>query len=137
MNGEPLARRIFRVLVWVVAAGVFVTLLAIPFSRPDVREGDPDDDPDAEERADPDEVYDPVRAGESLPDGWRQLLPRDRIAPIYHPRFVSADETDWPDDTLVLGVEIDGDARAYPINVLNRREIVNDVIGDLPVLASW
>jgi hypothetical protein len=119
-----------------VVAGV-VALLSLLARTADVHEAEPDDPAVTGERAHPDDVYDPVEAGEAVPEGWRQLLPRDRIAPIYHPGFVTAEEADWLDDTLVLGVEIDGDARAYPINVLNRREIVNDVIGDIPVLASW
>ena len=32
------------------------------------------------------------------------------------------------DDELVLGVSIDGQSRAYPINMLSRHEIVNDEI---------
>ena len=83
------------------------------------------------------EIYDPVTAGEPVPSGFRQLLARDGIEPIYHPVHVDADEIDWDDDTLVLGVAIDDEARAYPIRTLNRREIVNDRIADTPLLASW
>lgn len=83
------------------------------------------------------DIYDPVAAGEPTPDGFRQLLARDRIEPIYQPVIVDGDEVAWDDDTLVLGIEIDGEARAYPIRPLNRREIVNDRIADTPILASW
>ena len=40
---------------------------------------------------------------------------------------------------LVIGIEIDGEARAYPINMLTgpRREIINDRIGDQPFAATW
>lgn len=82
-------------------------------------------------------VYDPVAAGEATPEGFRQLLARDRIEPIYDPVLVDADEVDWDEDTLVLGVEIDGEAHAYPIRPLNHREIVNDRIADTPLVASW
>lgn len=37
--------------------------------------------------ADPGQTYDPVRAGEALPSGFRQVLPRDAILPIYDPAF--------------------------------------------------
>ena len=87
--------------------------------------------------ADPGDVYDPVKAGERLPRGFRQLLRRDAILPIYDPTFLSAGQTTWPEDALVLGVELEGDARAYPIRFLNRREMVIDSIAGIPVLVTW
>jgi len=43
------------------------------------------------------------------------------------------------DSELVLGVVVNGQARAYPINMLNgpKREIINDTLGDQPVVAMW
>jgi len=43
------------------------------------------------------------------------------------------------DAALVLGVEIEGEARAYPINMLTgpQREIINDTLGDVPIAATW
>ncbi len=40
---------------------------------------------------------------------------------------------------LVLGVEVDGTARAYPINMLTgpNREIINDELGDKAIAATW
>lgn len=40
---------------------------------------------------------------------------------------------------LVIGVEVAGKARAYPINMLTgpRREIINDQIGDRSIAATW
>jgi hypothetical protein len=82
-------------------------------------------------------LYDPVRSGESTPKGFRQLLRRDAIFPIYGPQFVSAADSGWHDKALVIGLVIDGDARAYPVSFLNRREIVNDHVGKTPVLVTW
>jgi hypothetical protein len=84
-----------------------------------------------------DGIYNPAHAGEQLPNSFRELLPRDAILPIYDPQFVAASESGWPDDALVVGLEIDGDARAYPVSFLNRREIVNDHVGKTPVLVTW
>ena len=84
-----------------------------------------------------DGIYDPVRMGEELPDGFRQLLPRDAIFPVYAPTFRREDSTDWPAEALVIGVELDGEAKAYPVTFLNRREMVVDWIGGSPVLVSW
>lgn len=82
-------------------------------------------------------LYNPVHAGEDLPSGFRQLLPRDGIRPVYEPKFLSAADTEWENSSLVIGLEIDGDARAYPVSYLNRREIVNDHVGKTPVLVTW
>lgn len=67
----------------------------------------------------------------------RQLLARDSIFPIYDPVFISPKEADLDPDELVMGLEINGDARAYPIGTLNRREMVNDVVGGVPILLTW
>ena len=61
--------------------------------------------------------------------------------PILNPKHVSAKEGNeklGPSE-LVLGVEIDGVARAYPINMLTgpTREIFNDTLGDHPIAATW
>lgn len=88
-------------------------------------------------RVDPSDVYNPVLAGEPLPDGFRQVLPRDAIAPVYDPIFVPADESGWAGDAEVIGVEIDGEARAYPVSFLNGREMVIDEIADVPIVVTW
>ncbi len=66
----------------------------------------------------------------------RQLLPRDGIPPVYEPSFTDALDV-YDDDALVMGVEINGDARAYPVGYLRSREMVNDVVGGTPVLVTW
>jgi hypothetical protein len=40
---------------------------------------------------------------------------------------------------LVLGVVVNGEARAYPINMLTggNREIINDVVGGRAIAATW
>jgi hypothetical protein len=85
----------------------------------------------------PEGVYDPVRAGEPTPVGYRQLLRRDAILPIYNPTFRTAPSTPWDDGLLVIGVELDGEAKAYPVSFLNRREMVMDWIAGTPILVSW
>lgn len=64
--------------------------------------------------------------------------PRDGIPAISNPRFESVAGALWlaPSDR-VLAIVIDSDARAYPIRILNWHEIVNDVVGDRPVVISF
>ncbi len=88
-------------------------------------------------RVDPAGVYNPVLAGESLPEGFRQVLPRDAIAPVYDPSFVAGRDIGWPDDAQVIGVELDGEAKAYPVSFLNGREMVVDEIAGIPILVTW
>ncbi len=82
-------------------------------------------------------VYDPFAAGDPLPDGFRQLLDRDQIEPVYDPQFTTADQVDWPPGSLVLGVEGTDTAKAYPITHLNQREMVIDNLDGMPILVSW
>ena len=66
-----------------------------------------------------------------------QLRRPDDIPPIYAPQFVAADAAARPDDEPVIGLALNGEARAYPTGILYRRELVNDAVGGVPVLVSW
>lgn len=79
----------------------------------------------------------PVNQLDEREYNWNQLLGRDAILPIYEPVFVSAQEAPYADDELVIGVELNGDARAYAIGPLNGREMVNDTVGGVPILVTW
>ena len=65
------------------------------------------------------------------------LLPRDGIRPIYNPEFVDAISSPLHEDELVMGVAINGEAKAYPVTVLRFREMVNDELGGGPILVTW
>lgn len=67
------------------------------------------------------------------------LLPRDGIPAIDNPQFLSADEADeeYAPEELVIGVNFDGDARAYSIPLLSRHEIVNDTVGGKKIAVTW
>lgn len=67
--------------------------------------------------------------------------PRDGIPALDHPEAglagVSGATTVWDDDIRVLGLRWNGEARAYPIPILDHHELVNDTLGGRPVLVSW
>ena len=67
------------------------------------------------------------------------LLPFDRIRSIEDPLFLGRERADdlYDSDELVLGVEIDGDARAYSVPLLSKHEVVNDVVGGKPIAVTW
>lgn len=71
------------------------------------------------------------------PPGVEQILPRGGIPAVFDPRFVPAAEADLPDDAWVLGVVVDGVAKAYSLNLLNQHEVVNDRSGDTAYAAVW
>jgi hypothetical protein len=50
---------------------------------------------------------------------------------------VPAAEAPLEDHDLVLGVVVDGTAKAYPIRYLALHEVVDDRVGDLPVAPTW
>lgn len=56
--------------------------------------------------------------------------PKDGIASIDKPRFISAKQAKLKPDQRVMGLSFAGQVRAYPINILNRHEVVNDRFGD-------
>jgi len=85
---------------------------------------------------DPLEVFDPTLAGEA-PSGYRPVLARDQILPVYQPRFVPAAEVSWTDEALVIGVDLAGESRAYPIGFLTTREMVVDNHRGIPTLVTW
>ena len=68
------------------------------------------------------------------------LLPPDAIPSIDNPIFFETlEKADavYSDSELVLGVEIDGDARAYSVPLLSSHEIVNDTVAGDPIAVSW
>ncbi len=64
---------------------------------------------------------------------------RDGIPSIDAPEFIGNTEAqEWlADNEPVIALEIDGDARAYPLQILTWHEIVNDTVGDVPVAVTF
>lgn len=64
--------------------------------------------------------------------------PKDGIPSIDTPRFQKSEEIDWLDDAEpVILLELEGIARAYPLQILIWHEIVNDVVGQRPVSITY
>ncbi len=63
----------------------------------------------------------------------------DGIPPLELPNFITPEEASgWigPKDR-VIGVEINGDARAYPRRIIDWHEMVNDTVGGVPVSLAY
>ncbi len=67
------------------------------------------------------------------------VLPRDAIPAILNPTFLSIADADdqMEDEERVIGVVINGEARAYSVPFLSGVEIVNDVVGGKPIAVTW
>ncbi|NET51687.1 MAG: DUF3179 domain-containing protein [Merismopedia sp. SIO2A8] len=95
---------------------------------------------------DQDQELDDLRKQEiSLTDNSRielaQLLnggpPKDGIPSIDAPEFDTVANTPFQPTDIVIGVEINGEAKAYPFNIMNWHEIVNDTVGGVNVTVSY
>ena len=62
----------------------------------------------------------------------------DEIPSLDNPALIPAQEADYLLDTdLVFGIEINGDVRAYPLRIMGWHEMLNDVIGGVPVSLAY
>lgn len=65
-------------------------------------------------------------------------VPRDGIPALYAPKFVDASSADFLlDNDRVLGVHRNGEAKAFPIKIMNYHEIVNDDFNGNGVVVSF
>ena len=65
--------------------------------------------------------------------------PKDGIPSIDDPKFIDTVEGNSyvSNEEVGLGLEVNGDARFYPYNILVWHEIVNDTVGGEPVLVTY
>jgi hypothetical protein len=69
------------------------------------------------------------------------FTPRDGIRSIDDPSFLTAEEAEERGEMVptefVIGLSVDGESKAYPVNVLSRHEIANDTVGAVPVAVTF
>ena len=63
--------------------------------------------------------------------------PKDGIPSIDNPKFDTTKTTAFPANEIVIGVEINGEAVAYPFGIMNWHEIVNDTVGGVNITVSY
>jgi hypothetical protein len=65
--------------------------------------------------------------------------PPDGIPSIDNPKFIQIRKAEefLEDSDLVVGLNINGDIRAYPLQILVWHEIVNDKVGNTPVAVTY
>ena len=79
-----------------------------------------------------------VHAADLRPGEIVTVLPKDAIPAIMSPSFDDGSKASWLRGIdPVVGIEIAGESRAYPVAILSRHEIVNDKIGVIPFAVTW
>lgn len=64
--------------------------------------------------------------------------PRDGIPSIDSPKFLPQSDIDFlSDNEPVIGLSLNGEAKAYPIRIMTWHEIANDTIGGIPVAVTY
>ncbi|HZB16681.1 MAG TPA: DUF3179 domain-containing protein [Nitrososphaeraceae archaeon] len=93
--------------------------------------------------------FNPVSISRTEKEGGNSIVPLDQIVSggpppdgipsIDDPKFISVQEANGrlEDSELILGLNINGDIRAYPLQILVWHEIVNDKIGGVPVAVTY
>jgi hypothetical protein len=63
---------------------------------------------------------------------------RDEIQSVDAPRFASLEEATWVlAENPVLGVSLGGETHVYPVHLIERHQIVNDVLGGTPIAVTF
>ena len=77
------------------------------------------------------------------PSGYQYGIGKDSIPSIDEPEFIPISDREKlrehgiRDETIVIGYVHNGEAKAYPIAILDRHELVNDFVGGKPVTVGW
>ncbi len=68
---------------------------------------------------------------------WGGVL-QDGIPPLRQPKMLDADDADYLDDSnIIFGIEVNGDARAYPKRIMAWHEMFVDEVGGKPVAGVY
>ena len=141
-----------KLIAAVTAAGVTLAVLLglalagpspVPTTAPDAV---PAESPDVVPAAAPDEAGEPISV--MVTDGVRHTIPldeirsggppKDGIPSIDDPVFARVQDAGFVSDSdIVMGLEIGGQAKAYPLFILVWHEIVNDEVGGIPVAVTY
>lgn len=63
--------------------------------------------------------------------------PKDGIPSIDNPQFDTAKTTPFSQNEIVIGVVVNGEAKAYPYGIMNWHELVNDTVGGINLAVSY
>ena len=79
----------------------------------------------------------PTPTADFDPDGYI-AGPGQNFVALDNPAFVEAAEADWmQSEEIVLGLEFNGETRAYPVRMMTFHHIINDEVLGTPVLVTF
>lgn len=65
-------------------------------------------------------------------------IDHDRFLPATDPALIAAEAATFLEPTDdVLGLLLDGEARAYPVRMLSYHHVVNDVVREVPIAVTY
>ena len=117
------AQWLVSVLIAVIVGWIALYVTRPPASSPSASSATGIDTPGAP---------DPIQSSEV-----HTILVPDAIPAVDHPKFVAANRAGLRDNMPVIGVELHGEAHAYPIPFMSQVEIVNDRLGGTNIAATW
>lgn len=131
MRIRPVALVIATALVLSVACGTSGT--PQPTATPT---GEPTPTPVPTDTVSP--TVSPTPSPTRLPSGRGSFARRSAFVPLDNPQVLTAQEAGFAtDDELILGLEWQGKAHAYPIRMLTYHHIVNDTVEGSPILITF
>lgn len=116
---------------------VAVLILMVSLSLGVLGCGRPSPAPAESRPADGTERGDVTATGSPAYHGLIQYRAKDAKPALTEPVLLGRDEAVIAPGTKVIGVAIKGEARAYPLYILNNHQIVNDQLAGIPFSASW
>jgi hypothetical protein len=64
--------------------------------------------------------------------------PKDGIPAILEPKFIRPEQADFLEESdPVIGMVVNGVAKAYPLKILNWHEVVNDTVNGIPIAVTF
>lgn len=131
-----------KILVPVIAIGIFVVLITVLLSGNFTQTSIISDLPKNNSN------LTPATFSIMETNGMKHLIPLDKIKgggppkdgipSIDNPKFAQIKDSKFISDSdVVIGLEINGEAKAYPLFILVWHEIVNDTVGGVPVAVTY
>jgi len=69
----------------------------------------------------------------------QQAVPRDAFPVLLNPAMGTVADGDklFQANEWIIGVAINGEAKAYPVTVMGIHELINDTVGGQPITVCW
>ncbi|MCH8012929.1 MAG: DUF3179 domain-containing protein [Candidatus Marinimicrobia bacterium] len=71
----------------------------------------------------------------------RQVVPKDAFPVFNNPKFVDIETAEKKgyvhDRDAIIGIAINGEAKAYPVSTMGIHELGNDILAGVPLAVSW